>query len=161
MVYINLKQDPRVEGRGAATIHDVSISTIPQPPVVTTSETLTELLLTQERTQKALARCNKSLASLETFLGTLNTQDVDASKLTEITDSYDATAEKLDDKAGELEKRLKDIEKSIDEERTKLVGPGRNRKLDLQASVIVFAEGEDEVQIALIYGVSRWFFYSM
>ncbi|TDL23087.1 hypothetical protein BD410DRAFT_814727 [Rickenella mellea] len=145
-----------VEGRGAATIHDVTVSYSPTPPTVTTSPELSASLLKKERTQKALDRCKKSLASLESYLGTLNVERIEVAQIGNVVEKYETEAEKLDDRALELEKQLRDIDQEIISERTKLnaVGRGWNNKLSLQAAIGVFAEHEGEVEIALIYAVS-------
>ncbi|TDL13136.1 hypothetical protein BD410DRAFT_833371, partial [Rickenella mellea] len=144
-----------VEGRGAATIHDVTVSYTPTPPAVTTSPALNASLLKKERTQKAIERCKKSLASLETYIGTLNVERIDVSQIGSAVDKYDTEATKLDDKLLDLEKQLQEADQEIQDERKKLTGPGRNVQLGLQASIGVFAELEGEVEIALIYAVAN------
>jgi hypothetical protein len=142
----------RVEGRGTATIHDVTISNIVPPPAATTSPTLTSLLAKQKQTEKALARAEKSLASLNTYLESLNTGHVDVSKLQDVVRHYDAAAEELDDKVTKLEEELKGLTIAVKAEQEKLSGPTGNEKLDLRATIGVFADSEGEVKIALIYG---------
>ncbi|TDL26898.1 hypothetical protein BD410DRAFT_782988 [Rickenella mellea] len=145
----------RVEGRGAATIHDVTVSYTPAPPAVTTSTALSAFELKKERTQKAIERCRKSLASLETYVGTLNVERIDVSQIGNVVEKYDTEAAKLDDKLLELEKQLQETNQEIQDERKKLTGPVRNVQLGLQASIGVFAELEDQVEIALIYAVAN------
>ncbi|KAF6747896.1 hypothetical protein DFP72DRAFT_1167026 [Ephemerocybe angulata] len=147
------QQSFRVEGRGAATIHDVTISTVVPPEAPTTSEKLEALQAEQTKTLKALARAEKALSSLETYLNSLNSQHLDVSKLPSIVDSYDAAAEKLDTKVTELENTKIRIEKEIEEETKSLAGPKGNEKLNLKSTIGVFADLEGEVEIALIYAV--------
>lgn len=142
----------RVEGRGTATIHDVSISNIVPPPAATTSPTLTSLLAKQKKTEKALARAKKSIASLGTYLESVTTGHVDVSKLQDVVHHYDAAAEELDDKVTKLEEDLQEIETAVKAEQEILSGPTGNEKLDLKAAIGVFADREGEVSIALIYG---------
>jgi peptidoglycan hydrolase CwlO-like protein len=142
----------RVEGRGTATIHDVTISNIVPPPAPTTSPTLTGLLAKQKQTEKALARANKSLDSLQTYLQSVNTGHVDVTKLHDIVRHYDETAEGLDDRVTKLEDELEELATAITAEQEKLSGPTGNQKLNLRASIGVFADSEGEVKIALIYG---------
>jgi hypothetical protein len=142
----------RVEGRGTATIHDVTISKIVPPPVATTSPALTSLLAQQKQSEKALARAHKSLTSLETYLESVNTAHVDVFKLQDVVHHYDATAEELDDKVTKLEEQLEELKTAIKAEQVKLSGPTGNEKLDLRATIGVFADFEGEVKIALIYG---------
>ncbi|KAJ2931799.1 hypothetical protein H1R20_g5297, partial [Candolleomyces eurysporus] len=92
----------RVEGRGVATIHDVTLVTAERPPSPTTSHKLQALEVDHDKTVKALARAEKALSSLQTYLKSLNSQHLDVTKLQSIIDNYDAAAETLDDK-GEVE----------------------------------------------------------
>ncbi|KAH9480090.1 Protein F37C4.5 [Psilocybe cubensis] len=151
-----LDQDSlRVEGRGAATIHDVSISTIKPPPTPTTSPLLTDLLSKEKKTQKALARALKSLSSVETYISSVRVEDLDVSNLRNVVQQYDATAGELDDRVTELEDELKKIDEELKKERQRLAGPTGNDKLNLKATIGVFADFEGEIKIALIYAVHR------
>ena len=145
----------RVEGHGSATIHDVTLSTMEPPPVVTTSEKLTSLESEQTKTAKALLRSQRALESLDTYLHSLDSQHLDVSKLQSIVESYDATAEKLDTKITELEGTRKRLEEEIEEEKKELAGPKGNTKLRLKSTIEVFANFEGEVEVALIYGAFR------
>ena len=147
----------RVEGRGAATIHDVTISTITPPPIPTTSLLLEELLSKQKRVEKALARTIKSLGSLETYLYSVNAEHLQVTKLQEVVEQYDSTAAGLDEKVTRLEKELKETEEAIKKERKCLAGPTGNEKLNLKVTIGVFADSEEEIKIALIYGKWRSF----
>jgi hypothetical protein len=141
-----------VEGRGAATIHDVTVSKIPPPPTVSTSPNLSALLEKKKKTQKGLERCQKSLASLETYLSTLHVQHVDVSQIGGVMEKYDMEGKKLDEKVLELEKLLETIENEIKAERTSLAGPESNNKLAMRAAISVFAESAGTVEMVLIYG---------
>lgn len=143
----------RVEGRGAATIHDVTISDIPQPDVLSTSPALKALQAKKQRTSKALQRCLKSIQSVEAYLGTLSVQHIDMAKIGQVVADYDVTAGQLDEQLLELEQQLSDIGEEIDAERAKLQRTTVNEKLNLRAAIGVFAESEGEVEIALIYGM--------
>lgn len=147
-----------MEGRGAATIHDVAISNIPEPVVASTSANLQALLFKKEWNQKALERSKKLLASLGTYLSTLNVQHLDVADLSKVIDGYDTTGQGLDEKVTELEKTLKSIETDINAERAKLKGPTGNRRLQKRTAIGIFAEAEGEVEIALIYGTqsAQW-----
>ncbi|KAG5640964.1 hypothetical protein DXG03_006525 [Asterophora parasitica] len=149
-----LDQDSlRVEGRGAATIHDVTTSHIPLPEAPTTSSELDNLLATKEHTSRALQRCKHSADVLQRYVSPLSTQHIDVTQLGKIIKEYDATAEQLDDRMLELEKQLKDIDKEIEEERKKLSDPKHDGSLGIRAVIGVFADVEGEVEIALIYAV--------
>ncbi|KAJ3505838.1 hypothetical protein NLJ89_g7202 [Agrocybe chaxingu] len=49
-------------------------------------------------------------------------------------------------------KTLKEADEAIAEERNLLAGPTGNEKLNLKATIGVFAEFDGEIKIALIYG---------
>ncbi|KAF9465723.1 hypothetical protein BDZ94DRAFT_299259 [Collybia nuda] len=149
-----LDQDSfRVEGRGAATIHDVTISTISEPAVPSTSPALKALQSKKQRTQKALRRCKKSIGSVEAYLTTLHVQHIDMAKLGQVMTDYNATAEQLDERLLELEQELNDIEEEIVVECAELQGTAIDKKLNLRAAIGVFAESAGEVEIVLIYAV--------
>ncbi|EAU80890.1 mucoidy inhibitor A [Coprinopsis cinerea okayama7 len=143
----------RVEGRGSATIHDVTISCIPAAPPPKGSPKLEELEGEMLKTTKALSRARIAISSIETYMSSVKPENVDVSKLQIIVDNYEATAEKLDDRIAELNTKKKQLQDSIEEEKTALFGPQRNEKLTLKAVIGVFANLEGEVEIALIYAV--------
>jgi len=144
----------RVEGRGAAaTIHDVTVSTIVPPPSPTSSDTLKELINKKRRTEKASERAKKSLTALETYLGSLKIEHLNASNLREVVNNYDTAAEELDERITELENVLAETNEAISAEKTRLSGPIGNANLNLKVSIGVFADFEGEIKIALIYGV--------
>ncbi|KAJ7268031.1 hypothetical protein C8J57DRAFT_1067701 [Mycena rebaudengoi] len=143
----------RVEGRGAATIHDVTVSSAKGVHIPTTSPELTVLLRKKDKISSALARCEKSLASLEQYLGSLTVQHLEVSKLENVMDNYDSTGGKLDDKKAELTEQLKAIDIEITLERARIAVPHENDKLRVKAAINVFAQAAGNVEIALIYAV--------
>ncbi|TFK68831.1 hypothetical protein BDN72DRAFT_797234 [Pluteus cervinus] len=149
------KDSLRVEGRGAATIHDVTLSEIPLDPVATTSPELEALYKRKARTQAAFERCNKASASLETFIDSLHVQHVKVGDIGTIMDNFEETGRKLDERAQDLEIELKDIEEEVKKEKERLSGPQPNSSLRQRASIGVFAPVEGEVEIVLIYAVRQ------
>ena len=143
-----------VEGRGAATIHDVTISTISSPPIPTTSPALISLLAKEKHTEKALTRTRKSLASLEAYLASMNIEHLAVSNVRGVMQEYETSASELDEKVTELEDELKETQDAIQEEKKRLSGPTINEKLNLKATIGVFADFEGEIKVALIYGAS-------
>ncbi|KAL0565083.1 hypothetical protein V5O48_016947 [Marasmius crinis-equi] len=143
----------RVEGRGPATIHDVNLSEIETESKPPASPALDELLVKKTRTEKALERCNKSIAALESFLGTVQSQFVKSSELDSVIKDYDVSAGLLDDKAMELKKGLEELEGKIAEE-SKKTSPKTHQDLGYCVSVGVVAKSEGEVELVLIYAVS-------
>ncbi|KAJ7914284.1 hypothetical protein B0H13DRAFT_2003163, partial [Mycena leptocephala] len=145
----------RVEGRGAATIHDVTVSTAKGEHIPTSSPDLTALFNKREKTANALARCQKSIASLEQYLSSLTVEHLDVSKLESVMDNYDSTGEKLDAKKSDLTEQLRKIDADISFERARIAVPHENDKLRVKAAIGVFAQAEGDVEIALIYAVPR------
>ena len=144
-----------MEGRGAATIHDVTLSNIPQPKQVFSSAHLDELVTEKDLAEKGLVRCRKGLASLEAYVSSINSQHTDMADLDMVIEHYDKAAEKLDKKIIGLEKTIKKISEDIEKERKELEGSPRDAKLGLRATIGVFAAAEGQVEIVLIYGM--WF----
>jgi hypothetical protein len=144
----------RVEGRGPCTIHEVSISDMKVTPPTTTSPKLEELLSQKTRVEKALARCQKAIASVETFHESLDVQHVQALRLAEVQQGVAAVAEDLDEKLLGLEEKLDEVTKAIQEERKALGEVKVDDELRKQVSITVFAERGCEVELLLIYGAS-------
>jgi chromosome segregation ATPase len=107
----------------------------------------------KEEKEDALARCKKSLASLEHYLEPVAAQHVKSSDLATTMENYDAAAAVLDGKASKLKKELLELDQQIKEERLKLGGPKENDLLKMKASVGVFAKEAGDVEINLIYGM--------
>ena len=143
----------RVEGRGAATIHDVTLSNIPQAERVASSARLEDLVTEKDLAEKGLVRCRKALASLEAYVSSINAQHTDMSDLDLVIEHYDKAAEKLDKKIAGLKKTIKKIGEDIEKEQKELEGPPKDAKLCLRAAIGVFAAAEGQVEIALIYGM--------
>ncbi|KAJ7505898.1 hypothetical protein B0H11DRAFT_1976597 [Mycena galericulata] len=143
----------RVEGRGAATIHDVTVSMDRGEAVKTSSPKVVELLSKREKTANALTRCEKSLASLEQYLGSLTVQHLEVSKLENVLESYESTGARLDAKKLELLSELRLLDAEIAAERERLRVPNEENKLRTKAAIGVFAKEEGHVEIALIYAV--------
>ncbi|KAJ7922929.1 hypothetical protein B0H13DRAFT_1980864, partial [Mycena leptocephala] len=143
----------RVEGRGAATIHDVTVSMAKGEHVPTSSPKLTELLSTRAKAANALTRCEKALTSLEQYLGSLTVQHLEVSRLDNVLEHYEATGARLDVKKAELTAELLRLDTEISLERTRIAVPHEDSKLRMQATIGVFAQAEGDVEIALIYAV--------
>lgn len=141
-----------MEGRGALTIHDVTISPVPEPETPSNSTALKVLNARKDRTLKALQRCQKSIQSVEGYLATLNVQHIEMAKLSQVVADYDTTAEQLDERSLELEQKLRDIEEEISLEQAKTTV---DKKLNLRATIGVFAESAGSVELVLLYGMAR------
>ncbi|ESK90597.1 mucoidy inhibitor a [Moniliophthora roreri MCA 2997] len=142
----------RVEGRGKATIHDVNLTTNPPKNDAGSTTTLDGLTLKKTRIEKALERCKRSIASLESFLGTVSAAHTKSSDLRSVVKDYDASAGELDETLLGLEQQLKDVEKEIQEERKK-IAPKAPYERGRHASIGVVAEDSD-IELVLIYAVT-------
>ncbi|KAF9448781.1 hypothetical protein P691DRAFT_775153 [Macrolepiota fuliginosa MF-IS2] len=145
----------RVEGTGDATIHDVTISSIPPPEKPTTSPKLEELLRQKKATEQSIDRCSLAINSLQTYLGTLNVKDVAVSEVANIVKTYQKTGEELDNQINKLRDQLEKTDAQINTERKNLTGPTENQDLMMKVAVGVFASEEGEVEFRLIYAVHR------
>jgi hypothetical protein len=108
----------------------------------------------KDRTVKALERCKKSLASLASYLDTLNVQHIAMSELRGVMADYDRSAEELDVRGLELAAQLKGIDTEVESERAKLSETTFNDQLNRRAAIVIFAASGGEVEIALVYGES-------
>ncbi|KAF7360580.1 hypothetical protein MVEN_00789300 [Mycena venus] len=106
----------RVEGRGAATIHDVTLSMVDKP-VSNSSPKLEELSNTRETAADALTRCELALSSVRQYLGSLTVQNLAVSQLESVLEQYETTGARLDARKAELSRELKRIDAEIKAER--------------------------------------------
>lgn len=147
-----------MEGRGAASIQDVTISReiAPRPP--TTSPKLKELQEQKEDLENALRRCKRTQGVLENYIGTLNFDKQvaleDRINILPIIDSYDEAAEKYDRKEMDLKRKLETLELEMVEECALLSAsvPSVNPHRLMMATVSLSAEAEGFVEVTLRYG---------
>ncbi|KJA15642.1 hypothetical protein HYPSUDRAFT_48170 [Hypholoma sublateritium FD-334 SS-4] len=154
------RESLKVEGRGAATIHDVAIATISDPLLSAPAPTpeLTELQATQKRNHQALARTRKSITALEGYLASIRAENISADQLKAAMETYATNAEALDDRVTALEQDIKLTGELIQTEFAKTRRP-QNTKLNVKVTIGVFADEEREISIALVYAVTQatWF----
>ncbi|KAJ7149159.1 hypothetical protein C8R43DRAFT_504406 [Mycena crocata] len=143
----------RVEGRGAATIHDVTVSMAKGERVSRSSPRLSDLLKRRETKTHALMRCEKSLSALEQYMGSLTVQHLEVSKLEDVLEKYESTGERLDAKKAELTEELRALDAEIGIERAAIALPHENDRLRTTAAIGVFAQKEGNVEIVLVYAV--------
>ncbi|TEB24110.1 hypothetical protein FA13DRAFT_1693931 [Coprinellus micaceus] len=158
----------RVEGRGDATIHDVTVSLPTRaPPPTSTSPELLLFSDQREETTTALSRYRKALTRLDRYLeartehynngGAPHAIPDDVGSLME---NYLEASGKYDDKVLELKRELRKIDKAINEEHAasqKFVGSGA--PCPYQATIGIYAEEGTEVEIVLKYvviGAASW-----
>ncbi|KAJ2918890.1 hypothetical protein MD484_g1484, partial [Candolleomyces efflorescens] len=149
----------RVEGRGAVSIQDVTVSREISPIPPKTSPRLKELQEQKEDLENALRRCKKTQGVLESYIGTLKFDKQAASEnkvnILPVIDSYDEAAEEYDKKETELKRKVKALEVEMDEERALLsasvpyVDPHRS----MMATISMFAEAEGDAELTGILTV--------
>ncbi|KAJ7315008.1 hypothetical protein DFH08DRAFT_894443 [Mycena albidolilacea] len=142
----------QVEGRGAATIHDVTLS-MEDERVPKSSAKLEELLTTREDRGDALARCEQALSSLRQYLGSLTVQNLPVTQLESVLHQYETTGARLDARKKELTRELQRIGAEIAAERAQIAIPPEHNRLRNKAAIGVFAQTPGNVEIALIYAV--------
>ncbi|KAF7306479.1 hypothetical protein MIND_00439200 [Mycena indigotica] len=143
----------RVEGRGSATIHDVAVKRIEREHTPTLSHKLNELNANQEEISDALARTERSIATLKQYLNSLNVQHLPVTDLDDVLLRCEATGERLDRKKKDLKADLDRLDDEIALETDRLYTPQDDEKLRMSASVGVFAAEAGDVEIALIYTI--------
>ncbi|KAJ6588627.1 hypothetical protein B0H19DRAFT_1216361 [Mycena capillaripes] len=142
----------RVEGRGAATIHDVTLS-MAKENVPKSSPKLKEILITRENTSNALTRCVEAQSALKKYVGSLDVQTLAVSQLESVLEQHETTGARLDARKGELTRELQRIDAEVAAERARIAVPPEHNKLRNKAAIGVFAQNPGDVEIALIYAV--------
>ncbi|KAF6742864.1 hypothetical protein DFP72DRAFT_859715, partial [Ephemerocybe angulata] len=155
----------RVEGRGDATIHDVSIGFEPPPasaPPATpqSQQKLNELYSQRDQLDRALDRYERTLKGLNDYLRSLTIQHVDAETLVQTIESVDTASKKYEDKIAEAKQDLRRVGDEMREEKMVLNGAGKDKaesrhQLRKMATVNVFAEVEGEIEMVVTYGVEN------
>ncbi|KAJ8522073.1 hypothetical protein ONZ45_g1288 [Pleurotus djamor] len=144
----------RIEGRGAATIHDVTVAPAPNDTKPATSELLQSLSKEEKRVEQAIVRCKSAATSLEKYFNALAPGTVAIADLSSQMETLERENAKIDERLFGLEAQLSDIKTKIEEEEERVnalsfVVP----ELNLVATLVVFAEEEGDAEIALIYAV--------
>ncbi|KDQ13205.1 hypothetical protein BOTBODRAFT_133795 [Botryobasidium botryosum FD-172 SS1] len=150
---VMLEKTLRVEGRGSATIHDVTISTTPS-----NEESFPELeaLKSEKKViESSQYRVSKRLEALESFLTTLSAKGNSIAQVTEVLTGYETEAAALQNQSYDLDRRLTELDRRVGEEenRTRIQSP--SGELNKQVTVAIFARAEGPVELVLIYAVSR------
>ncbi|KAG6819621.1 hypothetical protein H0H93_010112 [Arthromyces matolae] len=148
----------RVEGRGNATIHDVTLSNIPSASdSKSTSETLLQLSDMKDSLSQEHQRAKMSKDILEDYLFTADMQHTDMGAFDSALRHYNEQATSLDQKMNRIQRELAELDRQIEGEQDRIdkeAKSARNDKLGMRVSISVFAPQEGEVAIALIYAVA-------
>ncbi|KAG6807698.1 hypothetical protein H0H92_006658 [Tricholoma furcatifolium] len=143
----------RVDGRGSATIHDVTVSENSKPATPSTSDLLEKLSDESNLVYKTLDRAKAAKKSLEAYLDTLHVQHADVATVDTVLEHYESRGEALDKKILALQNKLTELLKQIDNERAKLSDASQSSKLGAGVTISLFAASEGEVSIVLAYAV--------
>ncbi|KDQ13206.1 hypothetical protein BOTBODRAFT_175811 [Botryobasidium botryosum FD-172 SS1] len=162
-----LEETLRVEGKGSATIHDVTASRTPAPQTQNQTQThksptsaqLQSLRKERKGTESELYRVSKHLEALERFASTLNAKDNSIDQVSEVMARYEIEAAALHERTYYLEQRLLELDDSVHEEKTRLraevVTDTVSSELEKQVTVAIFAPGKGPVELVLVYAVSH------
>ncbi|KAJ2933436.1 hypothetical protein H1R20_g3660, partial [Candolleomyces eurysporus] len=155
----------RVEGKGAGTIQDVTISQA-KPPVISTpqeaktSPELKRLQSNKTDIEQTIHRNVQAQTSLVKYLESLSSQQTPSNKLAEIVSDYDTIMGDLQKKMNRLSEELQELQASIAVEELSLqAATGEQKKwnpnLSLNVTVGIFASVDGDVELGLIYAVNR------
>lgn len=147
----------RVEGHGSCVIHDVSLSETPLPSTPKTSAKLEELLAKSAATDKAIARCQRSIDALSSFQSSVAVETLEPAKLHAAHTSMERVAQELDDKLIDLEGEKRQTYAQINKERLSLAqsvdsGDMASPGLRQRVSINLYSDKGGEVKLIIIYG---------
>ncbi|KIK59443.1 hypothetical protein GYMLUDRAFT_245135 [Collybiopsis luxurians FD-317 M1] len=148
----------RVQGHGDATIHDVSLLTMPREPSEKTSPLLQQLLTKKDLVQSAISRCQISSRALESYIRSMTVNDVHLNQVGEFINSYSVHGSKLDEELAKLKQEEDELYREISTEKARIrkeqVSGDGSLLLGMQVAVGLFAENEGEIELELVYAVS-------
>ncbi|EFI27220.1 hypothetical protein CC1G_15048 [Coprinopsis cinerea okayama7 len=147
----------RVQGHGAATIHDVSLSHDLPPGAKTkkTSPKLEELETELDKVTTSLRRARDAIRFLETYISDLryNSNKEVKYPLVDVVEDYTTAAGKLDAQVLQLTAKRTELHTKIANEEESLSEPLQNERLGMKVSIVVFGHTAGEVEISLTYAV--------
>ncbi|KAF4607937.1 hypothetical protein EYR40_000273 [Pleurotus pulmonarius] len=141
----------RVEGRGAATIHDVTIA--PTPLVIADSGITSTLTKEYQSMANKVKRCKDVSTFLEKYLRKIEVSPSDHSQLPMIMRTYEHESSTIDDRLLDLQEELEKLRLRRDEELKRTTQAQPSDPLQLTATIGIFADNGGEAEIALIYAV--------
>ncbi|KAJ7644814.1 hypothetical protein FB45DRAFT_1116673 [Roridomyces roridus] len=115
--------------------------------------TTTELQAKREKLANGLARCQKSLASLDKYLDSLAVQHLEVASLDKVLETCETSGGRLDAQKAQLTSELNVVDCEIAIESARLRTPHEDDKLRTKVAVGLFAPSAKDVEIALIYAV--------
>ncbi|KAF8648982.1 hypothetical protein AX16_006096 [Volvariella volvacea WC 439] len=152
----------RVEGRGPATIHEVSVDTLPAPgwgsatTTNTTSPTLDALREKQAGIEAAIERCEKSMRALKHYIKSVKADKVGTKQIGEVLRAYESEGGKLYDTMVELKKSRDAVASEITIEQKSLNPDVVEIDPKLRTVLVVNLHGhsKEKVELSITYVVS-------
>ncbi|TFK17639.1 hypothetical protein FA15DRAFT_698379 [Coprinopsis marcescibilis] len=143
----------RVNGRGAGTIQEVSTSYITPEAGVKTSAKLKELLREKEVLDQRAHRAQKTLAALDKYIGTLVANSTPSASLKDVLVDYNSNAEGIQAETLVIDDKQTEVDEAVRAEKLALEGKKRDSRLNVRASIGVFADSAGEIELSLVYAV--------
>ncbi|KAG6850332.1 hypothetical protein H0H93_014605 [Arthromyces matolae] len=151
-----VKDSIRVTGKGSATLLDIIVSADqPSTNSDVKSGALKEMLRKRTRIEKAILRCEESLLSYKTYLGTLDASRMGVENLSKYSEAYQEAASQLDDKILDLEDQLDQISAQIQDEESKALSVPSAEMLRTRVAIDLVTSCEAQVEILLEYTVTN------
>jgi chromosome segregation ATPase len=151
-----------VEGRGSATIQEVTVSEISTSPGLKSSPKLEELKSKKQLVKKAISRCQVSYRALTAYMENNASHPTEFGRLEDVLQQYSDVGKKLDKEESDLEKELKDIEADIQKEKKALSGTATDVDplLKKKVSIGLYAANDASVELVFTYGafLCKYFF---
>jgi len=140
-----------VEGKGTATIHDVTPTSKHQPGKPSDSSKLKDLAAQRQRLNEAMERAKKRLGTLNSYLDRVSTEHTPVGQLCDILNLYEEEAEKL-------QRRMKDIQSELElvtkyEQAENKAHPPTYGRWVYGATINLFVPEAATLQIILTYGL--------
>ncbi|KAL4255123.1 hypothetical protein AB1N83_012978 [Pleurotus pulmonarius] len=136
----------RVEGRGAATIHDVSVA--PTLPAPADPETASALSKQHKLLEDKIRRCKDVSAFLEKSILGIALAPADYTQIAVVVQAYERESATIDERVVDLQEELEELRLRRDEARGQATDP-----LELTAIIGIAAEKGGEAEVVLTYAV--------
>jgi hypothetical protein len=141
-----------VEGKGTATIHDVTPTSKYQPGKYSDSPRLKELAARRQTLNQAMERANKRLDTLNHYVHSVNTEHTSVGQLRDILNIYEEEAEKLQGRMKETQLELDLVSRS--EQKENEAHPATSGRWVYGAIIGLFVPESAALEIILTYGPS-------
>jgi len=149
-----------VEGRGNATIQDVSTFRAPSLPIATPTNEPSKLAILnhkQELLDRDLRRLRTASRAIRNYLDYIDLRKVTPQDLLSTVDNFSEAMSKYDEQIAKVEEESRRVRKEIEEELAPKGWVGRATppampKCERSVTVSIFTPTEGEVELVLVYG---------